>query len=85
MNKGLAMDQTSEASRDLGSRVRDFLTGCKVGSAVKVREHEGTVVLEGTVASFYHRQLCLSCRTRVQGVLQIVDKLQVCWPARIAS
>lgn len=79
------MDQSVEASRDLGSRVRDFLAGCRVGSDVQVRAHEGTVVLEGTVASFYQRQLCLSCRTRVQGVLQIVDKLQVCWPARIAS
>ena len=37
----------------------------------------GTVILRGTVNSFYERQLCLACSQQVSGVLKLVDEIQV--------
>ena len=37
----------------------------------------GTVILRGTVHSFYERQLCLACSQQVSGVLKLVDEIQV--------
>ncbi len=37
----------------------------------------GTATLRGTVASFYERQLCLSCCQHVPGVFKLVDEIEV--------
>ncbi len=37
----------------------------------------GTAALRGTVASFYERQLCLSCCQHVPGVFRLVDEIAV--------
>ena len=44
---------------------------------VDVEVSSGRVVIRGRMASFYQKQLCLSCCQRVAGVLQIVDEVEV--------
>jgi osmotically-inducible protein OsmY len=39
-----------------------------------------TVILQGTVGSFYEKQLCISSSQRVPGVNRLVDKIEVVWP-----
>jgi osmotically-inducible protein OsmY len=44
---------------------------------VEVVASNGTVAFRGRLASFYEKQLCLSCAARVAGVLRLIDELEV--------
>ncbi len=69
----------SEQDLDLARRVENFLHSKQMRSLrqVDVAAERGTVVLRGDVASFYEKQLCLSCTRRVAGVINLVDEIQV--------
>lgn len=67
------------ADRDLERRVTSFLADRHLPGLrrVNVSAHKGIVTLRGRVQSFYEKQLCqLSC-SRVAGVLEIVDAVDV--------
>ncbi len=63
---------------DLKRRVELFLQQKGVSSLprLKIEVEGGQVMLQGTVRSFYERQLCLCCQ-HVAGVLRVVDELKV--------
>jgi osmotically-inducible protein OsmY len=65
--------------RDLEDRVRNYLYGYQMPTLrqVEVVACNGAVVLRGRLASFYQKQLCLSCAARVAGVLRLIDELEV--------
>ena len=64
---------------NLERRIANFLWQRRVPSLqhVEVEVTNGTAVLQGTVRSFYEKQLCLNCCQRVAGVRRIIDKLEV--------
>lgn len=53
-------------------------------SRISVAVHSGTARLWGAVGSFYLRQLAIAATTRVAGVRQVIDDIEVCLP-RIAA
>lgn len=63
---------------DLKRRVKLFLQQKGVWSLplLNIEVEGGQVMLQGTVRSFYERQLCLSCQ-HVAGVSRVVDELKV--------
>ena len=63
---------------DLKRRVELFLQLKGVSSLprLSIEVEGGQVLLQGTVRSFYERQLCLCCK-HVAGVLKVVDELKV--------
>ncbi len=63
---------------DLKRRVELFLQQKGVASLPKlnIEVEGGQVMLQGTVGSFYERQLCLCCQ-RIAGVSRVVDELKV--------
>ena len=63
---------------DLKRRVELFLQLKGVSSLprLSIEVEGGQVMLQGTVRSFYERQLCLCCQ-HVAGVLKVVDELKV--------
>ena len=69
---------TSESESDLKRRIDIFLTqkGISPSSRLHVDVGYDTVTFEGTVDSFYERQLCLACQ-HVPGVRNVVDGLKV--------
>lgn len=71
------------ASGDLLRRVKCFLAQQGVDSVhrLNIEVDGGTVILHGLVASFYERQLCISCCQRVAGVVRFIDNLTVALPA----
>ena len=73
----------SGADRDLERRVMNYLVGRQVPSLrqIAVAADRGTVTMRGRVYSFHHKQLCISCCTRVAGVVRLVDELTVATPA----
>jgi osmotically-inducible protein OsmY len=68
-----------EYDRELERRVREYLTGRQMPTLrkIEVAAHEGTVTLCGEVQSFYQKQLCLNCCRRVDGVRDLIDKVEV--------
>ena len=77
MSRALA-DSTEKTALDLKQRIIIFLSQKGVGSVrdLGIDVADGTVTFRGTVASFYERQLCQTCRY-VQGVRKVVDDLTV--------
>ena len=69
---------TDKAALDLKRRIIIFLSQKGVSSVrlLDIDVANGTVTFRGTVASFYERQLCLSC-DHVPGVRKVVDDLKV--------
>ena len=63
---------------DLRRRVELFLQQKGVTSLPRltIDVNGGHVILQGTVRSFYERQLCLCCR-HVAGVMRVIDELKV--------
>lgn len=63
---------------DLKRCVELFLQKKGVASLprLNIEVEGGQVMLQGTVRSFYERQLCLSCQ-HVAGVSRVVDELKV--------
>lgn len=68
-----------EYDRELERRVLDYLAGRQFPALrkIEVAAQDGTVTLCGEVQSFYQKQLCLNCCRRVDGVQQLVDKVEV--------
>lgn len=76
--------EVTERTWDLRLRIVGFLRQQGVSSwrRLNIEVNDGMVTLDGTVPSFYERQLCISCCQRVAGVVRLVDNLQVQLPAR---
>ena len=81
MSFGLT-EPTDATSSDLKRRIMIFLSQRGVSSLQRldIEVSGGTVTLQGTVSSFYERQLCLCCQ-HVAGVLKLVDELKVELPS----
>ena len=82
---GMSFGQTKpidETSSDLQRRIMLFLSQRGVSSVrrLNIEVSGGTVTLQGTVCSFYERQLCHCCK-HVAGVLKLVDELKVELPS----
>jgi hypothetical protein len=71
--------QQHDDELDLVRRVRNFLDQRSVPSLRRLAvEAAGTsIVLRGTVRSYYEKQLALNCCQRVAGVLDVVDAIEV--------
>jgi osmotically-inducible protein OsmY len=65
--------------QDLRRRVVNFLLAHQIPALrrVQVQASGGSVILYGTVRSFYQKQLCLNCCRRVAGVIEVMDCLDV--------
>lgn len=63
---------------DLKRRVELFLQKKGIASlpSINIQVEGGQVTIQGTVHSFYERQLCLCCQ-HVAGVSRVVDELKV--------
>mgnify|MGYP002725891478 CR=1 FL=1 len=66
-----------ETNRRLARRVTNLLYRRLELRRVTVDVADGTVVLKGTVGSFYHKQLCFSGSRRIPGVYKLIDEIQV--------
>ena len=51
---------------------------------LNIQVNNGTVTFQGTVSSFYERQLCISSH-RVHGVYRVVDDLKVELPSKTSA
>lgn len=69
----------SHQDADLERRIANYLLGHKmpVLKGIEIHSDRGEVTLEGRVASFYQRQLCISCCRHVAGVVDVIDRIQV--------
>jgi osmotically-inducible protein OsmY len=67
------------ADDTLARRVRQFLEGLKLAVVRRVRvgAQDGGVTVEGSVRSFYERQLVIACIKRVAEVRHVVDRIEV--------
>jgi osmotically-inducible protein OsmY len=70
---------TSEADLGIRRRVLDYLASLQIPSLRQVRVvvKNGTLMVRGEVHTFYQKQLLLSCRTRVPGITNVIDEVQV--------
>ena len=75
----LVNGMTEEADRDLERRVVSLLLGRQLPALrrVAVQAREGCVTLRGRVASFYEKQMALSCCRSVDGVVSVDDQVAV--------
>ncbi len=73
-----------KSSREIKRRITNLLWQRGVSSLrrLNIEVKNGTVTVRGTVASFYQRQLCLSCCQHVPGVFRMVDEIKVEWAVR---
>lgn len=63
---------------ELAGRVRTYLVECRQEfRRLSIWAEQGTVRLSGRVNSFYRRQLALATAQRVDGVVRVVDDMQV--------
>lgn len=72
-------EPNDDTNRDLEERVTAFLHSRQRPALqrIQVSATSGTVMLEGTVDSFYEKQLCIECCHRVDGVKELVDRIEV--------
>ena len=75
----LESEVLNETDLELKRRVTLFLMQRSVQALrlIRVAAKNGTVILSGTVKTFYERQLCLCCCQRVAGVLHLIDETEV--------
>ncbi len=67
-----------KSSWEIKRRITILLSQRGVSSLrLNIEVEGGTVTLRGNVASFYERQLCLSCCRHVPGVFRTVDEINV--------
>ncbi len=68
-----------QSSREIKRRITILLSQRGVSSLrrLHIEVQDGTVTLRGNVASFYERQLCLSCCRHVPGVFRMVDEINI--------
>ncbi len=69
-------------SGEIKRRIINLLCQRGVSSVqrLNIEVENGTVIVQGTVASFYERQVCLSCCQHVPGVFRLVDEIKVDLP-----
>ncbi len=69
------MVEATTSDRELETRIRGSLEGRFFASLrrLDVTAHDGTVTLQGQVASFYEKQLALSACRQVDGVRSLID------------
>lgn len=74
----VADTETDKCSEELRRRVQRFLgtRGIRGLEGVHVDVDGGVIVLRGRVASARDRWLCVSCSSRVAGVLRVIDELE---------
>lgn len=48
---------------------------------VRIETHAGHVVLRGVVGSYYQKQMAQEAVRTVDGVAQVENRLEVCWPS----
>lgn len=67
--------EACSADRELETRIRGSLEGRFFASLRRlgVTANDGTVTLQGQVASFYEKQLALSACRQVDGVRSLID------------
>lgn len=72
-------DVIDRHDEELRRRVVNYLVGRQVPNLrqIDVEAHGGTVILRGRVRSYYHKQLCIHCSSRVAGVIELVDQIEV--------
>ena len=65
--------------QDCTPRVTTFLLAHQIPALrrVQVQATGGSVILQGTLRSFYQKQLCMNCCRHVAGVIEVVDRLAV--------
>jgi CO dehydrogenase/acetyl-CoA synthase epsilon subunit len=66
------------ANEQLRQRVRLFLTGSNLPGLrhIDVEVHGDTVILNGSVRTFYEKQLAVRLSRRVAGVIHVVDSIE---------
>lgn len=80
---GEAWPQASEylhqEQLDLARRVKNFLAGRNLPGLrrLEIEVDGNSVVLRGTVRTFYEKQLAVHCCQRVAGVINVVDGIEV--------
>jgi osmotically-inducible protein OsmY len=75
----LGTEPTDKSSWDIKRRIINLLYQRGVSSAqrLNIEMENGTVTVRGTVASFYERQVCVSCCQHVPGVFGLLDEIKV--------
>ena len=76
-----------DVDRELARRVTNYLAGQHIPAlrAIEVEALNGAVTLRGTVKTFYEKQLTHHSASRVAGVRQVIDEIQVTWPTRFQT
>ena len=72
-----AATESPVTAQDLARRITNMLWQRSELRRVNVEVDDGSVVLTGTVTSFYEKQLCISGSQRVPGVYRLVDRIKV--------
>ncbi len=69
-------------SGEIKRRIINLLCQRGVSSVQRldIELENGTATVRGNVASFYERQICLSCCQHVPGVFRLVDEIKVDLP-----
>lgn len=70
---------TPEANADLRLRVSQYMADRHMPGLKRVRidAADGVVTLDGTVGSYYEKQLCQNICRRVAGVVRLIDNVNV--------
>lgn len=70
---------TAKHDRELERRIVNYLCGRHVPALrwIAVEANNGTVTVRGQVSSFYQKQLCINCCSRVAGVVRLHDEVKV--------
>ena len=78
MSNGLK-ETLSDRDEDVAIRVWEFLQRQHFRTLhdLAINVNEGTLTLEGTVGSFYEKQIALTVCKRTPGVQHFVDKIRV--------
>jgi osmotically-inducible protein OsmY len=71
-----------DTARSLEARVDSAISHSPhlTGLAVQIETHAGRVILHGVVSSYYQKQVAQEAIRRVEGVDEIDNRLEVCWP-----
>lgn len=70
--------QSQIGDRELERRVASTLyERCHPLRSITAKSKDGTVTLRGTVNSFYERQLCIELSRRIDGVIKLIDEIDV--------
>jgi osmotically-inducible protein OsmY len=71
----LSTDDSLARQVDLAISTSPYLTGKKL----RVEMHEGHVVLQGRVASYFQKQMAQEALRKIDGVQRIDNQLEVAW------